>query len=318
MNSSQNEINNNRFYSNGKLLLTGEYVVLDGAKSLAVPTNFGQDLIIEPIKEPEIIWASFTNDNVCWFEASFNLPKLRLTSATFNSNKEGSAEFIAETLQNILQEAKKLNPNFLTSKNGFLVKTHLTFPQNWGLGSSSTLINNIATWANVNPFTLLWNAFSGSGYDIACAKHNTPIFYELKDNSPFIEKSAFKPNFQEELYFVHLNKKQNSRDGIKKYRENKENLTVEIKEISNLSNEFSCATSAKNLSKIMNEHEQIISHIIKETPVKKQLFPDYFGSIKSLGAWGGDFILATGNEDTIDYFNTKGYTTVLPYKKMVL
>lgn len=170
-----------RSYSNGKLLLTGEYVVLDGATSLAVPTKFGQDLIVEPIKEPQLIWGSFTHTGECWFEASFDLPKLRLTSATFNSDKEGSAEFIAETLRDILQEAKRLNQEFLNTEHGFIVKTNLTFPQNWGLGSSSTLINNVATWANVNPFTLLWNAFSGSGYDIACAKHNTPILYKLKE-----------------------------------------------------------------------------------------------------------------------------------------
>ncbi len=94
-----------RHYSNGKLLLTGEYVVLDGATSLAVPTKFGQDLIIEPIKDSQLIWGSFTHTGECWFEASFDLPKLRLTSATFNSDKEGSAEFIAETLRDILQEA---------------------------------------------------------------------------------------------------------------------------------------------------------------------------------------------------------------------
>ena len=38
---------NQTFYSNGKLLLTGEYVVLDGAKALAVPTRFGQNLIVK-------------------------------------------------------------------------------------------------------------------------------------------------------------------------------------------------------------------------------------------------------------------------------
>ena len=37
------------FYSPGKLLLTGEYVVLDGAKSLAIPTIFGQSLNITSI-----------------------------------------------------------------------------------------------------------------------------------------------------------------------------------------------------------------------------------------------------------------------------
>ena len=35
------------FYSNGKLLITGEYLVLDGAKAFALPTKFGQKLTIE-------------------------------------------------------------------------------------------------------------------------------------------------------------------------------------------------------------------------------------------------------------------------------
>ena len=34
------------FYSNGKLLLTGEYLVLNGAVALAIPTKFGQTLTI--------------------------------------------------------------------------------------------------------------------------------------------------------------------------------------------------------------------------------------------------------------------------------
>ncbi|WP_237274581.1 GYDIA family GHMP kinase [Tenacibaculum ovolyticum] len=313
------------FYSNGKLLLTGEYVVLDGATSLAVPTKFGQNLIIEPIEEPQLIWGSFTNTGECWFEATFDLPKLRLTSATFNSNKEGSAEFIAETLSDILLEAKKLNPEFLTTKNGFIVKTNLTFPQNWGLGSSSTLINNIATWANVNPFTLLWNAFSGSGYDIACASNNSPILYQLKKSlsttleiTPIIEKVEFKPIFLNELFFVYLNQKQNSREGIAQYKQHKKEAHTLIPEIDILTQEFLKADSSINLNKIIFEHEQLISSIIKQTPVKKRLFSDYFGEVKSLGAWGGDFVLATGNDDTLPYFKQKGYDTIIPYKEMVL
>lgn len=314
-----------RSYSNGKLLLTGEYVVLDGATSLAVPTKFGQDLIVSPIKERQLVWGSFTNTGECWFEASFDLPKLRLTSAIFNSDKEGSAEFIAETLRDILTEAKKMNPEFLNSKNGFVVKTNLTFPQDWGLGSSSTLINNIANWANVNPFTLLWNAFSGSGYDIACASHNSPILYQLENNlssplemTPKIKKVKFNPNFTDELFFVYLNQKQNSREGIAQYKQHKEEAKTLIPEIHILTQEFLKADSSKSLNKIIIEHERIISSIIKQEPVKKRLFSDYFGEIKSLGAWGGDFILATGSEDSIKYFNNKGYNTVIPYKEMVL
>ena len=143
------------FYSNGKLLLTGEYFVLDGAKSLAVPTKFGQDLSVEKIKESQLIWGSFTHEGACWFEAIFDLTKFRLVSCTFNSETEGNAEVIAETLLEILKEARSLNSNFLNSEHGYIVKTTLTFPRNWGLGSSSTLINSIASWAKVDPFKLL-------------------------------------------------------------------------------------------------------------------------------------------------------------------
>lgn len=274
----------NKYYSNGKLLLTGEYVVLDGAKSLAVPTTFGQDLVIEPIQEPQLVWGSFTHTGECWFEAVFDLPKLRLKNATFNSDKEGSAEFIAETLQTILNEARKLNPDFLQTKNGCIVKTNLTFPRNWGLGSSSTLINNIASWANVDAYKLLWNAFSGSGYDIACAQHNTPIFYQLetategsRSQKPLVSSIEFNPPYKDELFFVHLNKKQDSREGIAQYKKNNLSIQQEISEISMLSNEFVNATSSKDLVKVIHEHEQIISSIIKLNPVNKEMFQDYFG-----------------------------------------
>ena len=306
------------YYSNGKLLLTGEYLVLDGAKSLAVPTKFGQDLILEPIEEPQIIWGSFTNTEECWFEASFDLPKLRLKSATFNSDKVGSADTIAETLLEILLEAKKLNPDFLNTNKGYLIKTQLTFQRNWGLGSSSTLINSIASWAKVDAFSLLWNSFKGSGYDIACAQNDTPIFYQIKDKKPVIKQADFNPSFKENLFFVFLNKKQDSKKGIAKFRESKQDFSKEIQRISEISDAFIDAKELQVFYNLIEEHEQIISTIIGLQPVKEILFPDYFGAIKSLGAWGGDFVLATGNEETPDYFKSKGYHTVIPYSKMIL
>ena len=307
------------YYSNGKLLLTGEYLVLDGAKALALPTTFGQNLNITPIKEPQIIWASFTNDDECWFEATFDVPKLRLISATFNSNKEGSAEFIAETLLDILEKARKLNSNFLNSVQGYLIKTKLTFPRNWGLGSSSTLINSIATWAKVDAFQLLWNSFKGSGYDIACAQNNHPIFYQIKDKKPLVKQVAFNPVFKENIFFVFLNQKQDSKDGIAKFRESNQDYSKEIMRISEISDEFLNCTSLEIFNALVVEHEQIISSIIKLQPVKEKLFADYtLGEVKSLGAWGGDFVLVTGNEKTPAYFNNKGFETVLSYSQMIL
>lgn len=306
------------YYSNGKLLLTGEYLVLEGAKSLAVPTKFGQDLVVETIKEPQLIWGSFSPNGNCWFEAVFEVSKFRLVSCTYTSDTQGNSEVIAETLLEILQEARGLNPNFLNSKHGYIVKTTLTFPRNWGLGSSSTLINSIASWAKVDPFKLLWNSFKGSGYDIACAQNNAPIFYQIKDKKPMVHQVAFNPTFKENLFFVHLNAKQDSKEGIAKFRESNQNTEKEIEMISAISDRFLEATSLEDFDTLIVEHERIISSIIKLKPVKERLFPDYFGEIKSLGAWGGDFILATGNSSTPDYFKNRGFETILSYSEMVL
>lgn len=306
------------FYSNGKLLLTGEYFVLEGAKSLAIPTTCGQDLVVESIKEPQLIWNSFTNEGECWLEAIFDLPKLRLVSATFEAEEDGGNDSLAENLNKILVETKKLNPSFLNSEKGFSVKTNLTFPKNWGLGTSSTLINNISNWAKINPYKLLEKTFGGSGYDIACAQNNAPILYTRNEFEPIIEKVNFNPSFKDQLYFVYLNKKQNSRKGIKRYKEFKGNLTSEIEQISNLTDAFIKCNNLKEFEKLMVEHEQIVSKTIQLKPVQEQLFYDYFGQTKSLGAWGGDFILATGNEKTPNYFKQKGFETVISYQDLIL
>ncbi|WP_196890944.1 GYDIA family GHMP kinase [Aureivirga marina] len=308
----------NRFYSNGKLLITGEYLVLDGAKALAVPTKFGQDLIVETLQESVLLWESYSHDGSEWFSAEFELPKIRLKSATFLSDNEGKGEMIAETLQKFLHTCKELNPSFLTEAKGFLIKTNLTFPRDWGLGSSSTLLNNLADWAQVNPFELLEKSFSGSGYDLACAKNDTPILFQKNGINPLIEKVDFTPKFSDQLFFVHLNQKQNSRTGIKRYKEFKGNISAYVQEIDVLTQEILKAKSLDDFEKIIQEHETIISRIIDNKPIQNIVFKDYFGKVKSLGAWGGDFILATGNEDSKKYFVEKGFPVILPYKKMVL
>ncbi|MGV6845555.1 MAG: GYDIA family GHMP kinase [Lutibacter sp.] len=307
----------NSYYSHGKLLISGEYLVLDGAEALAIPTKFGQNLKLKKIEENQLIWKSYLLSGEIWFEAIFELPKIKLVSATFNSSKEGSSEFIAENLRDVLLEARNLNNNFLNSTQGYLVETHLEFPKNWGFGSSSTFINNLANWANVNPYKLLANTFGGSGYDIACAASHSPIIFK-KEESPIIESINFKPNFSNHLYFVFLNNKQNSREGIKRYKELKSNVNSEIQEISAITKSIIKCDSLSEFEKLIVAHEEIISSIIKMKPVQEQFFSNYFGKIKSLGAWGGDFILATGNKQTPKYFYDKGFKTVLKYQDVVL
>ena len=301
-----------RFYSHGKLLISGEYLVLDGALSLALPSRFGQSLIVEEFKENLIQWTSIDNKGDYWFETTFKFINGKIEL------KDDDESQISKTLFKILTEAQKLNPKFLKTERGLKVTTTLEFPQDWGLGSSSTLINNIANWANVDAFKLLWNAFSGSGYDIACAQNDTPITYQLKNDIPHVEKTPFNPLFKDQLYFVHLNKKQNSREGIAHYKKYSGDKTKIINEVSDLTNSIIASKDLGAFEKLINVHEDLISSIIQRPKVKDLFFTDFPGSIKSLGAWGGDFILATGGENTLSYFKSKGYETVVSYNEMIL
>ena len=315
-----------RFYSNGKLLITGEYLVLDGALSLAVPTQYGQSLTVEIIDEPKLIWRSVNNEGEVWFEDEFLINEMLKQVQHDNP--------VTERLLQILLAVKQLNPDFFNSDYGYKVTTKLDFSQLWGLGSSSTLINNIAQWADVDAYQLLEQTFGGSGYDIACAQYNSPITYQLqttqnKNNkilqsaqndksNRFIKKVDFNPKFKNNLYFVHLNKKQNSREGIAQYNTYKNNVALAISEISDITSKIITCNSLEDFEVLITSNEHIISKIIKQESVKKLLFNNYNGAIKSLGAWGGDFILATGNMDSSNYFKSKGYHSIIPYTEMVL
>ena len=302
-----------RFKSNGKLLLTGEYVVLDGALALAIPTKYGQSLEIKRIKNLNINWTSLDNQNNIWFETS--LPIKNINKDALNIIKPSNP---TQRLLQILTAAKLLNPQFLEEQTGLEVTTVLDFPQNWGLGTSSTLINNIALWANVNPYKLLELTFGGSGYDIACAQHNTPITYQLKNKSQEATPVNFNPPFKDKLYFVYLNKKQNSRDGIANYKALKPLDTEVINNINAITLQTITNTDFDTFNQLIEQHEHIIAQVTKQDTVKQLLFPDFNGAIKSLGAWGGDFILVSSKINPKIYFNNKGYNTVIPYSEMTL
>ncbi len=301
------------FKSNGKLLLTGEYVVLDGALALAVPTTYGQTLNISDSNDGILRWKSYNEKGVVWFETVFNLNRDALVSP--------SDDPVSQRLLEILKVARELNPSFLNKTNGIEVSTHLEFPRQWGLGTSSTLIDNIATWAQVDPYKLLELTFGGSGYDIACAKHNKPITYRIERNknqiSRKVEELEFNPVFKEHLYFVYLNKKQNSRDGIAYYKSVRHNLRDPIKEINTITKGIIDCNTLMEFQELITSHEALISKITRQETIQSKLFGDFKGAIKSLGAWGGDFILVASENNPNPYFQAKGFDTIIPYDKMI-
>ncbi|GLB54146.1 hypothetical protein NBRC110019_31870 [Neptunitalea chrysea] len=303
------------YYSNGKLLITGEYGVLDGALSFAVPSKYGQNLVVQEADTMVLEWVSFDHTNHNWFTVVYNLKDLEVLNP-LKAITNTSDEKIALVLLDILVAAKRMNPDFLNT--GVTVNTQVTFPKEWGLGTSSTLINNIAQWAKVDAFRLLWESFKGSGYDIACAQHETPITYQIVNTVPVVMGKRFQPTFLDNLYFVYLNKKQDSKEGIAHYRAlgaSKSKMLAAQTEITKMLLEV---TTLHEFEELLLRHETIVSNTLNIPKVKDLYFADYLGAVKSLGAWGGDFVLATGNEKTPEYFKSKGFEVVIPYADMVL
>ncbi len=309
MGNEQKNIKN--FYAPGKLLISGEYLVLRGAQALAVPLKFGQSLRVETHEgENRLRWEAYLPDRK-WFSALFNTENFEYLQS---DNQE-----LTLRLQSIFREIRKLNPNFLKKPAETLISTTLSFNPEWGTGSSSSLMANMAKWAEIDPFELNKRIFGGSGYDIASVITGKSIIYRLINEQPDYHITDFAPPFSENLYFVYQNRKQKSRTAIEGFS-NTPVSDEELSAISKITLKMISTDCLSEFSALMDEHEQIVAKILKQTPVKQLLFQDFNGSIKSLGAWGGDFLLAASgqkHEYVMDYFSQKGFKTIISWKDMV-
>lgn len=298
------------FYSNGKLFILGEYYVLEGAKVFALPTKFGQYLNVFPLKTKTLSWKSYDADGSVWYNDEIAVNDIL-------SNNQTSDDKVRNTLIDILHQAHLMNSSILEN-NGFLVETKLTFPRNWGLGTSSTLINNIAQWFQIDAFELLQKSFGGSGFDIACAQNNTPVTYQVVNKQPIVEQVTFNPSFKEHIYFVYLNKKRDSKDAIANFRKKQKNLSAEIQQVSQMTDELLQIQDLPFFIDFFKKYEQNLSEILETPTIQNELFPDFIGLVKSLGGWGGDFVMVASEENPTEYFKQKGYNIIISYSDMIL
>lgn len=286
---------------------------MDGALAWAVPTKYGQWLEVFPDQPGMIVWQALDYEAIPWFEATLKLSDLTVVQY----NEEGFATRLSE----ILQAARRQNPKFLKGNEGKKIVTRLEFPQDWGLGSSSTLISLVAQWAEVDAFKLLADTFGGSGYDIACAKSETPILYNLLQGNPVWETVNHVPPFKDHIYFLYLGQKQNSREGIARYRKLDIDYGKLVTEVTLCTITLQAAQQIDTLQQSLEWHESLIANALQLETVKDRLFPDFDGAVKSLGAWGGDFVMVVSEQNTAEvmaYFEAKGYQTLLTWDEMVL
>jgi hypothetical protein len=290
-------------------------VVLRGATALALPLRKGQAMEIEFVPGEEILirWTASDIEEV-WFEATIS------KQDTFVLVESTDAR-IDERLLYLLNTALEMNPEFLTEKGTYNCDCRIMFERHWGWGTSSTLFSNLAWWARVDPYEFNRKVGSGSGYDIACARAESAILFRLTGEGPEVDPVDFFPWFHHHLLFVYLGKKADTEEEIKRFKMRGPELGEAVQEISEISEMLYQTRDLEEFIDGLRRHEDIMSELLGREPVGKTLFPDFNGAVKSLGAWGGDFILAasTGSEHMIrDYFTAKGYSVHFNWDEIIL
>ena len=100
-----------------------------------------------------------------------------------------------------------------------------------------------------------------------------------------------------------------------------ENKSAIVTEVTQLTREMISAGDIVTFNKVIVNHENIIASALGYEKVKDTYFKDYWGEVKSLGAWGGDFVLVTtdrSHQETRAYFEEKGFTTLINYTEIVM
>lgn len=297
------------FFSPGKLLLTSEYVVLDGALALAVPVKVGQELscsVNENI-QPLIFWEALHQGKE-WLKAVIDFERWEITE----TNLPESAAFIMK----VLREVQELSRGCFKTGFSYSFRTNLQFPADYGLGSSSTLMNNIAEWAGVDAFTLNENSLGGSGYDIAVAREKSAVLFKNSNGRKIVKKITFEPPFRDELIFIHLNQKQDSREGIQHYR-SREKPAELTEAFSELTLKVLQCTDIEDFSVLMQLHEQKLSRFLNLRTALEKYFPGCPVFIKSLGAWGGDFVMSRRFPGFQEWFSEHGFPTIFGWNELI-
>jgi mevalonate kinase len=264
------------YYASGKLMLFGEYLVLRGSECVAIPLKFGQKLKTAVNEIHLYNWTSTVNDEIV-FSASFSNT---LETETTTDEKK------AATIQLILKAIKEEKPDLFNQGFNFHIDSH--FPLEWGFGSSSTLISCLAQWSEIDPFLLLRKTLGGSGYDVACATASSPIIYK-KGEQP-VPVYLF-PKVTSKLLFVYSGKKQPTGNEVRNF--NSVNISEDqIERMTSIVYNSIKSTQIEAFENCINESEALLSSILDRKPLKESSFQNYPYSVKSLGAWGGDFFFS--------------------------
>lgn len=299
-----------KFSASGKLLLFGEYLVLRGAKSLAIPLRYGQTLNVSAHSTGHILWKCFEKGKE-WLQIEF--------TSSFDII-HASDEKKAAIVQLLLQFIHTEKPSLKIA--GLNFHFEIDFDRGFGFGTSSTFLSLLSQWSGVNPYLLLEKSFGGSGFDIATATSEGPIIYKKEgvaaDEIRQITPVTIPENIHNHLLFVYTGKKQRSRDEVLSFGQKQISIT-QIVEMNHIIDTVLRSDEIDNFERQMKKSEKLLSTILWIPALQSNFFSDYPYAIKSLGAWGGDFIMATFRDEAKarNYFSEKGMNVTFNYQQLI-
>jgi hypothetical protein len=80
------------------------------------------------------------------------------------------------------------------------------------------------------------------------------------------------------------------------------------------------AHDLQTFNKVLRNHENVVARALNYPKVKDLYFSDFWGEVKSLGAWGGDFAMVTSDRafsETLDYFSDRNFSTLIPFSEII-
>jgi|GEM_PF-2498310 len=301
--------NIHHYHSNGNLLLTGEYLISQGAEAIALPLKKGHTLAVKPIHGKNILWESVYNH-----ETEI---KVRFTSDDFQiiqTDNENSAKFI----QQVLSKAMDYLPS-LSQLPGYHVKAYHDYPEFLELGCESALIANIANWFNINPYRFTRDISPGLEHGIACARSNKPILYQLTNKYPDYREINLNLPFKEKIYIVYIDHNSDLSDRGKQTQEFHDHHEV-LPKIREINKRIIQSRSLEAFENILLEHDNLLAGLLKEQRLQERIFQEFPGLIKPLNEWNGELNLVTwkGEKNELEeYFAPYNIQTIFSWDELV-
>lgn len=271
-------------------MLAGEYAVLSGVEALALPVRAGQWQHVweMPAKGvSKLVWQSKDVDGNVWFECRVDTDIMHIS--------ETNNQVYADTLLRLLMHIKDQKAELFLHKN-IRIETECEFDRSFGLGSSSTLVCNLAKWSGVDAQELQQRVFGGSGYDVAVGNLGRPLVYWLENNESNWSSWQLPADFTQNWYLAFPGEKQNSRESLSSVKTQLEKMSSDIALLQQMNACIQAIKTPRSLPMLeaMLEMWQALLSQRLDLPRPYETLgvsPVKGGLCKYLGAWGGDVLL---------------------------